>query len=598
MSRQRRRIAVLGMPNTGKSTFFNRITGAQARIGNWPGLTVDLASAKILLGGDMVEVVDLPGIYTLHGFSDDEEVVHHFLEHESLNLLAVVLNSTQLERQLPLLLQLKSLGLPLILLLNMSDEARHLGIHIDASKLQAGLGFPILLISAKYGQGISRAKDIIREQLHQHPEARKASDSTLRHDDVIEAESARLIGQSVHIPMFLPARLTDKLDRYLLHPWIGLPLFFAIIFVVFQLVYGLGTPLQDGMEWLLDQFRTSLLEPLLASTLPGVKSFFIEGLFDGIGTVLTFLPIIVVFYILMAIVEDSGYLARAAFLMDAWMARMGLDGRTFVMQLMGMGCNVPALLGTRVMRSRRLRLLSMLIIPFSLCSARLQVLLFISTAIFDPKAAPIVLFSLYVLSFVIAFATALIWQGKFKSQEAMLLELPPYRMPTLGTLILQGWQSSMHFLKGASGFIVAGVVLIWFLTHYPFSAPPASAQTLAGQLAQFMAPVFEPIGINALLSVALLFGFVAKEIVIGGLAVIFSAGQTELSAVLASNMDSIQAYSFMLFLLIYTPCLSTVAVLKQESKSWSFTALAVFWPLSVAWLISFAFYQTARVLGI
>jgi ferrous iron transport protein B len=259
-----------------------------------------------------------------------------------------------------------------------------------------------------------------------------------------------------------------------------------------------------------------------------------------------------------------------------------------------MGCNVPAIMGTRVLRSRGSRLLSMLAIPFSLCSARLQVLVFLAAAFFSRQTAPLVLASLYAVSFIVAFGTALVWRRRFAGDEPLLLELPPYRLPTLRALFAQGWQSSRHFLENAGVFIVAGVLLIWWLTHYPFDAAPASPQTLAGRLATFSAPLFAPIGIDAILSVALLFGFVAKEIVLGGMAVIYGAGQDELGRILAERLTWLQAYSFMLFTLVYTPCLSTVATIWRESRSAAFTLLAVLWPLVVAWLISFAFYSVAR----
>lgn len=593
-----KRIALLGMPNTGKSTFFNRLTGAGARVGNWPGITVDLLSAKVLLAGSMVEIVDLPGIYNLHGFSDDEQVVRHFLESQAVNGLVVILNATQLDRQLALLLQLKSLKVPLTLVLNMADEAKQMGIKIDLERLAADLGVTVTMISAKYGQGFGSIRGAIETVLHKQPTAIHADSDAFHQDDNIESELDRIVSDTVTTPVTLPPDLSRRLDKVLLHPWLGLPLFFITVFLLFQLVYGIGTPLQDGAGWLLDQFKTGILEPALSHAPAALKSFIVEGLFDGVGTVLTFLPIIVVFFMFMAIIEDSGYLARAAYLMDAVMAKMGLDGRSFVMQLMGFGCNVPALMGTRVMRSRALRLLTMMVIPFSLCSARLQVFLFFTTAIFAPRAAAVVMFSLYLMSFLMAFLTALVWRGKYRSHEPLLLELPPYRFPTFKQLLAQGWQQSGHFIRGASGFIIGGVIIVWALTHYPFNVPPASPTTLAGQLASWMEPIFAPLGIDRLLSVALLFGFIAKEIVIGALAVIYGAGQNNLSGIIAGQLDWVQAYSFMLFTLIYTPCLSTVAVLKQESKSNWFTVIAVAWPLGLAWVVSFAFYQGARALGL
>jgi ferrous iron transport protein B len=366
---------------------------------------------------------------------------------------------------------------------------------------------------------------------------------------------------------------------------------------VFQVVYGIGAPLQEGLGWLLDEVKTRWLAPLVAGLPAWAASFLLEGLYDGVGTVMSFLPIIVAFFLAMAVVEDSGYLARAAFLMDALMAKLGLDGRAFVMQLMGFGCNVPAMMGTRVMRSRAQRIAAMMMIPFSLCSARLQVFLFFTTAVFSPRAAPWVLFSLYVMSFLLAFLTAWLMRGRTRrALDPLLMELPPYRIPTLAALARQAFRESGHFLRQAGGFIILGVALVWFLTHVPLDVPPASPATLAGQIAGWIEPVFTPLGIDQLLSIALLFGFVAKEVVIGALAVIYGAGGDELSGLLAQRLDWMQAYSFMLFTLIYTPCLSTLATLRKESGSDRVMWASLAWSLGAAWLLSFAFYQTAKAL--
>lgn len=592
----RRRIAFVGMPNTGKSTLFGRLTGVRAKVANWPGMTVDLLSARTILGGKTMEMVDLPGLYSLHGFGEDERLVRHFLEQEPVSLLLVVLNAVQIERQLPLVLQLKALQLPMVVALNMADEAAHQGIRLDTARLSDMLGVPVRLVSAKRGDGIAELKALLTEAAGREEQLSAKHDALLIEDDRLEAEAERIVAAGVDFPHTLPATVTDRIDRVLLHPWFGLPLFVVLMYLLFQAVYGIGVPLQDGLKWLVELIRNDWLEPAMAGASATARSFVLEGLVDGVGTVLTFLPIILVFFLLMAVVEDSGYLARIAFLMDRAMSRLGLDGRAFVMQIMGLGCNVPALMGTRVIRSRAQRLLSLLIIPFSLCSARLQVIVFITGAFFPVHIAPLVMMSFYGVSFVIAFLTALVWKRRFKNDEAMLLEFPPYRLPTLRGLLTQGLFSTRHFLQGATGFILGGVLLIWALTHYPLDVPPASPATLAGQLAQWLQPVFAPIGIDSILSVALLFGFVAKEIVLGGLAVIYGAGEDKLAEALTTRLDWVQAYSFMLFIIIYTPCLSSVAAIRREAKSWSFAALSVVWPLAVAWMASFAFYQSARLI--
>jgi len=593
-----KRIALLGMPNTGKSTLFNRMTGGAARVGNWPGITVELLSGKILLGSDMVEIIDLPGIYDLHGFSDDEQVVRHFLHDNVPDLALVILNATQIERQMSLLLQLKQLNMNVVVLLNMADEAKQYGISIDSKKMAELLNMPIFLLSGKYGTGYQEALQAVTKALrYPTPGMAEQLRSQLEQDEHIETEMARVLKNAVQIPARLPENLTDRLDRVMLHPWLGLPIFFAIMHLLFQGIFFFGQPLQGGVATALTWLRTSALEPLFSGLPAIVNGLLLDGIYNGFATVAAFVPIIVLFFLFMALVEDSGYLSRAAFLMDALMARLGLDGRSFVMLLMGFGCNVPALMGTRVMRSRAMRLLTMLVIPFSLCSARLQVFVFITAALFSPKAAPLVLFSLYLFSFFTAILTALLFKGKFQSSEPFVLELPPYRFPTTRQIAMRGWLEINHFLRRATKFIIAGVVLVWLLTHLPFSAAPASADTLSGMIGNALHPLFAPLGITPELTIALIFGFVAKEIVIGSLAVIYGLSGDALSGTLAQQLDWVQAYSFMLFTLIYTPCLSTIATLRSEAKHLGFTVFSIVWSLMLAWLLSFAFYQTARALG-
>ena len=593
-----KRIALLGMPNTGKSTLFNRMTGGAARVGNWPGITVELLSGKILLGSDMVEIIDLPGIYDLHGFSDDEQVVRHFLHDNVPDLALVILNATQIERQMSLLLQLKQLNMNVVVLLNMSDEARKYGITIDSQKMSEMLGLPIYLLSGKYGAGYQEALQAITKALrYPTPGMAEQLRSQLEQDEHIASEMTRVLSQSVQVPKQMPEHLSDKLDRVMLHPWLGLPIFFGIMYLLFQGIFLLGQPLQEWVGDALDWLRSAALEPAVAGTPQWLSGLLLDGIYNGVATVATFVPIIILFFLFMAMVEDSGYLSRAAFLMDALMAKMGLDGRGFVMLLLGFGCNVPALMGTRVMRARSLRLLTMLVIPFSLCSARLQVFVFITAALFAPQQAALVLFSLYLFSFAAAIVTALLFRKQFKNNEPFVLELPPYRFPTLRQMAMRGWLEVRHFLSRATQFIVAGVVLVWLLTNLPSSAAPGSADTLAGMLGSVLHPLFEPVGINEQLTIALIFGLVAKEIVIGALAVIYGMSGDALGGVLAQQLDWVQAYSFMLFTLIYSPCLSTVATLHSEGKDWRYTLFTLGWSLLLAWTVSLLFYQTARALG-
>ncbi len=595
-----KQVAVLGMPNTGKSTFFNRLTGAQASIGNWPGITVDLMAAKVKLGQQETQVVDLPGIYDLRGFSEDEEVVRNFLEKNPVHLIVIILNVVQLDRQISLALQVKHLGLPALLLLNMADEAPKFGVHVDPEQISRHLQMPVVQMSAKYGQGYSQARSLIAERLglQSEPVVAGKIDKNMVADQQFAAEMGALLQAGFQVEADFKDTFTTKLDRVLLHPVFGLPIFFGCMYLMFQVVYTLGKPLQDGLNEGVEWFKTAALEPALVSLPKFPHDLLIDGLYQGFATVAAFIPVIWVFFICMAIIEDSGYLSRSAYLMDALMERLGLDGRSFVMSLMGFGCNIPAIMGLRVMRSPALRLLSMLVIPFSLCSARLNVFVFMTTAMFSASMAPLVLFSLYMFSFAAAILTAFIFKGKYPNQEPLVLELPPYRFPTIRQMLLRAWMETKHFLKFSWKFIIFGVVMIWLCNNLPTTAAPASAQTISGMIGHALQPILGPIGINPKLSVALIFGFIAKEIVLGGLAVIYATQEDAgLASVIAKEIDWVQAYSFMLFTLLYVPCLSTVAVIKAESKSVKFALLSVVWSIGLAWVVSLLFYQGARALG-
>ncbi|WP_202896003.1 ferrous iron transport protein B [Iningainema tapete] len=593
-----KQVAVIGMPNTGKSTFFNRFTGASASIGNWPGITVDLMVAKVKLGEQEAKVVDLPGIYDLRGFSEDEAVVRRFLETTPVHLVILILNATQLDRQISLALQVKHLQLPAVLLLNMADEVAKFGVSVDSKKISEHLGMPVVPISAKFGQGYDEAYQIIQDSLRKQNEPSVVQlENNLAPEQQIASEMEKLLQDAVHTET-LEENLTTRLDKVLLHPVLGLPIFFGAMFLMFQVVYAIGTPLQDYLEGFLNWFKDIALEPLLGSLPKFIHDFLIDGIYQGIGTVAAFIPVIWLFFICMTIVQDSGYLSRSAYLMDALMERLGLDGRSFVMSLMGFGCNVPAIMGTRVMRSPNLRLLSMLVIPFSLCSARLNVFMFMTTALFTPRQAPVVLFSLYMLSFVAAIITAALFKSQYPNTEPLILELPPYRFPTLQQMLLQAWHETKHFLFWSRRFIIFGVIIIWLLNNLPPNVPPASSQSLSGMIGQLTQPILAPLGINPQLAVALIFGFIAKEIVLGGLAVIYSQkDDASLMQALAAQIDWVQAYSFMLFTLLYVPCLSTVAAMKNEAKSAKFAWLSIVWSVGLAWVTSFVFYQFARVLG-
>ncbi|GGA40426.1 ferrous iron transport protein B [Okeania sp. KiyG1] len=584
------------MPNTGKSTFFNRITGVSAHVGNWPGVTVDLLQANVKINDETTEFVDLPGIYNFNGFSEDEKVVQTFLESYAIDLVLVIINAAQIDRQIRLPLQIKALGLPAVLMLNMSDEAKQYGIQIDTEELSKRLEMPVFLISAKYGKGYMNAYMAISEQLKKVENSVKLNTSWIEaQSDISLSDIDTVLNGAVVMPSQMAKNFTAQVDKILLHPVWGLPLFFLGMFLVFWAVWNIGLPSIDLLEIVVEWVQSSIVEPIAQLFPQIIQDFLLNGVWAGVTTVASFVPLIIVFFIIMAVLEDSGYLSRSAYLMDAFMAKLGLDGRSFVLHIMGFGCNVPALMGTRVMRSPALRLLTMLIIPFGLCSARLQVFVFIIAAVFPNGNGAIVLFSLYILSFLVAIITAALFQGIYKNEEPFILELPPYRLPTLKQVFLRSWGEVREFLVRASGFITVGCIAVWVLTSLPPGA--TGLDTIGGKIGQFMSPIMDPIGINPYLTLSLFFGFIAKEIVIGSLAVIYSMSEQNVSSNIAETVTFIQGYSFCIFCLLYTPCLSTLATIVKEAKSWKFSLLSLVFPLVLAWVSSLIFYQGALALG-
>ncbi|MCP9798119.1 ferrous iron transport protein B [Cyanobium sp. Lug-B] len=588
---------MLGMPNTGKSTLYNRLTGGHAQIANWPGLTVELLRGPMPpdRNGTTYELVDLPGIHDLSGSSEDEAVVQRFLRHTPPDLVLVVLNASQITSQLRLLLQLQQLGLPVVAALNMSDEARGFGLGIDHRGLSQDLGLPVLPVSAKHNQGIAA----LIEQLHQWGESSSAAGwsppAGQGELQAVDDQLRDLVARHVTLPERLLNRRTRLADRVLLHPLVGLVLFLGLVLAVFEVLYAVTAPLQELLGTGLDWIQASGLEPVLQGlgTPDWLRRFLLDGLWLGVSTVATFLPLIFVFYVLMAIIEDSGYLPRAAFLMDGFMRWLGLDGRAFVLQVMGFGCNVPSIMGTRVIRDRGMRLLAMLCIPFALCQARLTVFLFMAGVFFPrPWWAPgLVLFGFYGMSFLAAVITGLVFRRAFPSEEAFVLELPPYRAPSLTTILRRGWTSMLNFLVTTRVFIIVGAAAIWLLTNLPPGAAEGSGRTLAGGIGALFQPLLGPIGMNPELTVSLFFGFIAKEILLGAMAVIYGTTESGLGGAIQNAITPLQSLSFMTFVLLYTPCLGTVAAQIQEARSRRFALLSLGWSLVLAWVLAFLVYQ-------
>ena len=665
-------IAITAIPNSGKTTLFNRLTGANQTVGNWPGVSVEKKVGRLQLNGFHVQLVDLPGAYSITPSSQEEEIVRDYFLDSPPHLILNVVEAGNLYRGLGMTLQLSTSGIPMVLAVNMMDEARRQEIQIDFDAFSKHLGIPVVPLVARTGEGVTELKRVLLEVLqgkgvYRHPhislptvlekaitdlsrqleledgyahlderfvavrllEGGEAASRLVRRQpslqpilrragakriwvekilgtDVVTTcaqcrfNAARgLVREVTKTPGVKPTSLTEKIDNVLMHRLLGLPLFFLIMFVLFQGVFALGTPLQELIGAWIGTLQTWLKNcPVTAGWPPMLADFLIDGIIEGGGVVVSFFPIIALFFIFLSLIEDTGYMARAAFLMDRVMHALRLDGKAFISLFLGYGCNVPAIMSTRILSSRHSRILTMLLIPFTLCTARLQIFLFLSGILFAPSIAPLIVFSLYVGSFLIIILAGTILRPFHLggSPEPFIMELPPYRLPLLRSVGLRSWLEVKDFLYRAATLIIAGVSVVWFLTHYPGYVPAGSAETLAGRIGRSLAPLFEPIGIHWQESVALIFGFIAKEIVIGAMAVIYGA-EADLAGQLSAHLSPLQGLSFMAFTLIYTPCVAALAIIHTESRSWKITASSVLLGLGLAWMVSFLLYQGGRLLG-
>lgn len=666
MPRKKITVALSAIPNTGKTTLFNRLTGANQSTGNWPGVSVEKKSGLFTLGEYDIELIDLPGAYSLSPVTEEEKVVRRFFLETPPDIVLNILDARNLYRGLGLTLQMALSGLPMLVAVNMMDEAEKLGLAIDLQVLAEHLGVPVIGISARTGEGIPELEQALY-QLIKSPRAarpphlpcpvpveeairdlakRMEQPSTaaqldrnflamrllesgdqdapstdrqlLAHSQAWREKITRATGESVpvvcaacrfnaarglvmeatHQRPPLPDRFSQRLDQILLHRWLGLPLFLLIMLLAFQGVYGLGAPLQDALSAVFSHLEDALRQWPVVQSLPKlVESLLFDGLWQGLSVVTSFFPIIALFFVFMSLIEDSGYMARAAFLMDRLMHRLGLDGKAFINLLLGYGCNVPAVMGTRILSSRHNRWVTMLLIPFTLCSARLQVFVFLASILFSPRVAPWILFALYAGSVGAIFLLGLFLKclrigGE---PEPFIMEIPPYRIPTLRSVLLRTRQELLDFLYRAATLILVGVVLVWALTQFPPGVETASPASWAGQLGSALAPLFTPLGIAWEQTIALMFGFIAKEIVIGALAVIYPAG--DLTAQIASHVTPLEGLSFMVFTLLYTPCIATLAAIRAESRSWSLTLFSLLLGLVTAWIASFCVYQIGLLMG-
>lgn len=693
-------IALLGNPNTGTTSLFNRLTGLHSSVGNYPRVTVGIRKHTFEYQGWEIQLVDLPGIYSLSCRTDEERESRNFLYHNAPDLILNILDMSNLERNLLLTSQLIEMSIPRITVLNMVDEAEDKGVQLDEETFAYLLNTPVVETNARDDVGIDALLNAIMEfaEAKTQPEIIKLNyDSHLEeaiertqahiarlHDDSMRAEHSRWLaiklleddetvikeegdhadliaavaverdelkkGHSEDAAMLLNngrygfvngllqetmkvdvdtainrIDATRIIDAFLLHKWLGMPIFLFIMWVMFESTFTLGA---YPVDWI--DAGVSLIAGGLNNIMPDnlFKDLIINGVLAGVGGTIIFLPNIVILFFFIAVFNDTGYMVRGAVLVDRIMHKFGLHGKAFIPMLTGFGCNVPAIMATRTIEHRRDRLVAILVNPFISCSARLPVFILFTGAFFGESAGT-ALFGIYMVSIAVALGAALFLSKtivKGANTSPFLMELPPYRVPTWQSISTHMSSNASEFLKKVGGIIVVGSIVIWFLQTFPLDvelskdyqqeisvleAKPQVNQEIIkqlkldmqqevqhksylGQIGNFVQPVFAPMNFDTNASIALLTGVVAKEIVVATFGVLYAQGDEvdentlSLRESIASSMTIVTAISFMIFTLLYIPCMSTIAIIYRETQSWRWTAFSVGFSIALAYVLAFA----------
>ena len=587
-TRRGRMVAVVGPPNSGKSTLFNRLTGLRQKVANYPGVTVEKRLGRMRLdNGDQITLVDLPGLYSLDPRTEDEQITHDVLRGELDDLakpdaIILILDCTNLGRNLALAAPILSLGIPTLLGLNMADDLRSRGGHLDTDVLSERVGAPVALISARRGEGMDAVLKFLSGTVVPPPQRELP---VIQDIPACRQWAGRLGSEAGYRPP-TPAVWTRRLDAVFLHPLAGPLVFGLVVVAVFQAIFTWAQPLMDGVDSLIGAsgaWVTSTLSP------SWFRSLLIDGVWTGVGSVLIFLPQILLLFLFIGILEDSGYLARGAVIADRTMAKVGLQGKSFIPLLSAYACAIPAVLATRTIENKRDRMATILIAPFMTCSARLPIYILVIAAFVpeEPLLGPLlgtraaVLLSLYVLGFVAALGTALVLKSSVlkSSPTPFMLELPPYRWPTLRSLGLRLMDRGKIFLRRAGTVILATAVVLWVLLSVPTQngAAPPIEDSWAGSLGKTIEPLIEPLGFNWKIGIGLLMSLAAREVIVATLGTIYGMEADERSAglqgALRSELTLGGAIALLVFFAFAMQCMSTVAVVRRETGGWK-------WPLA------------------
>jgi ferrous iron transport protein B len=604
------RIALVGNPNCGKTALFNQLTGGRQKVANYAGVTVERKEGRFTApSGRVLQVLDLPGTYSFDAASPDEQITRDVLEgnypgESAPDLIVCVADATNLRLHLRFVLEVKRLGRPVVLALNMMDAARRRGVVIDVPELSRRLGMPVVETVAVKRDGV---KALIARVDGEIPDAAPAQpdDPASRAD--LHAQVRALLAATVTMPR-ATAELDDALDRWALHPVFGLAILSVVMFLVFQAVYAAGKPMTDligdGFGWL-GEHATAWMPagPL--------QSLIVDGVFGGLGTVVGFLPEILVLFFFILVLEESGYLPRAAFLLDRLMVSVGLTGRSFIPLLSSFACAIPGIMGTRSITDPRDRLATILVAPLMTCSARLPVYALLIGAFIPTRKVlgifnmqGLVLFALYAAGILGAMTVAWVMKKlrRDRSEHALLMELPSYRLPKLRDVAIGLWERGMIFMKRLTGVILGLTILMWFLSSFP--APPQGATgpaidySAAGYIGRGLQVIFAPLGFNWQISVSLIPAFAARETAVAALATVYAVGGegAGLQQALAANFSLASALSLLVWFAFAPQCMSTLAVIRRETNSWRNVGISFGYMFAVAYVASFLTYQITSLL--
>jgi ferrous iron transport protein B len=599
--------ALAGNPNCGKTTLFNALTGSTAYVGNWPGVTVEKKSGTVKYEENVIDIIDLPGIYSLDAYSPEEALTGKYLAEEKPDLIINIVDASNMERNLYLTTQLMELNIPIVIALNMMDVVNIRGDSIDCGLLSLLIGPAVVPISASKGEGLAAllaaAYRAARKPAGYHRVSRPRADCRDPETELADARY-RYIGNITKKAVKKHSRekksVTEKIDSIATNRFLAIPVFLLLIFFIFYITFGsVGSFLVRGVEYIL----TACISPSVRSSLvflgasDWARGLVVDGVIAGVGSVLKFLPQILLLFLLLSLLEDSGYMARAAFIMDAPMRKIGLSGRAFVPLLMGFGCTVPAVMGTRILESQKDKRLTILITPFMSCSAKTPVYsLFI--AAFFVGYRPLAMFLLYFFGIVIGLLSALLFKNSILKGEpaSFVMELPDYRRPTVKTVWLHVERRIKDFLVKAGTSVFIATVVIWLLQSFSIELKMVSdsSQSILAVVGRQIAPLFTLCGFGSWKpAVSLLTGLVAKESVVSTMSVLYTGN---LTAALCTNFTSLSACSFLIFVLFYTPCAAALTTIYREMASLKWTVVAAVYPLLTAWYLSAMFYQCGLLL--